>query len=177
MGELLVEQVLSHTSEGKSPVSGESFPALSKDYKEKKIAQGGQGIPDLELTGSMKDEFTFKPTATGLEIGFWGDDAGKADGHLKFSGKDNGVPQRRFLPAEGQNFKKNIQKEIERIIADKSSELFSRSDFKGVKTSRDLYAVFREKLGGSSRSDIKMLVAGNPKLLDMLIDLGLEELI
>lgn len=143
VGEFLVEQVLQSVAEAKSPVSGESFPALKADYKKKKVAEGGSGVANLELSGDLLDALDFKSTAEGLEIGFFNSQAWKADGHLKFSGADNGIPQRRFLPDEGQKFKRDIESQIEDIILDKiigRAEL-NENDLKDVETKTDLYEV------------------------------------
>ena len=172
-GEYLVEQVLVSLGDAKSPVSGESFPSLSKLYKAKKVAEGGRPVPDLELAGDLKDALTFRPTKDGLEIGFFGDEADKADGHLKFSGRENFTPKRRFLPAEGQNFKRDIVREVDRIVAEKSGEAFSKSDFSGVESSKELYDVFRDVYGDLPKSAIRELVAGSSDLMDMLIDLDM----
>lgn len=168
-GTLLVEEVLAAMGAAKSPVSGESFPALSKKYKAFKQAAGGSGSPDLELYGDLKDALTFKPTDNGLLIGFFGDQAAKADGHLKFSGRPNFTPKRRFLPEEGQQFKRDIVSAVEEIVDVGASGLFKESDFSGVESSQDLYDVFREVYAGYSKADIMDIVTGNPGLLDILI--------
>ncbi len=173
VGELLTDSVLAYLSDAKSPVSGETFPKLSKLYKERKVAEGGRPVPDLELVGDLKSALSFKPTKSGLEIGFFGAEADKADGHLKFSGRENGIPQRRFLPAEGQTFKREIVREIDRIISEKSSDIFNKSDFSGVESSGDLYDVLREVYDDSPKSAIRELVSGSSKLMDILMDLDL----
>jgi hypothetical protein len=122
VGEFLVEQVLLSVGEAKSPVSGESFRALSKEYKQKKIDLGGTGAPNMELNGDMLDSLTYKKTGNGIELGFFDEQAWKADGHLKFSGEENNTPKRRFLPAQGQKFKSAIEIEIERIIQERVDE-------------------------------------------------------
>lgn len=171
-GEFIVEQVLLAMSDGDSPVQGESFPALDRDYKKKKVAEGGQSIPDLEVSGDLKDALTFKATDEGIEVGFFGSQANKADGHLKFSDRENGIPQRRFLPAEGQRFKSDIADQIETLIADKAGDTFDKSDFSSVESKGDLYDVLGEVYVGMSRARIKEIVAGNPELLDLLIEIG-----
>ncbi len=171
-GEFLVEQILLSLSSAKSPVSGETFPALSKLYKEKKVAEGGRPVPDLELRGDLKDALTFRPTENGLEIGFFDEQAGKADGHNNFSGESE-LPKRRFLPGEGQNFKQSIVREVDRIVAEKAGEAFDKSDFRQVESSAELYDVLRGMYGGMSKSAIRETVAGSDKLLSILMDLDL----
>lgn len=116
VGEFLVGTILLTLQDAKSPVAGESFPALSKNYKEKKIALGGVGKPNMELEGDMLSSLAFKPIDGGIELGFFDSEAAKADGHLKFSGRENHTPQRRFLPGEGQSFKRGIEQEVKKII-------------------------------------------------------------
>lgn len=174
-GELLVEQILLATAEARSPVVGERFKALSKDYKARKVAQGGQPTPDLELDGAMKDALTFKPTATGLEIGFFGKQAGKADGHNNFSG-NSAIPQRRFLPGEGQSFKPEIEGMVQGIIDEKLGEAFEKADFEDVETKAQLYEVLGQYYSGT-RSEIRQSAASSSGLLDILIKLDLMELL
>ncbi len=173
VGELIVEQVLMALGDAESLVDGESFPKLSKNYKKKKVSEGGSSAPDLELTGGLKDALTFRPTDDGIEVGFFGKKADHADGHLKFSGRENATPQRRFLPGEGQKFNSDLVNEINAIIADKTTSVFKKSDFSGVESRSDLYDILGEQFKGMSRSEIRAFVASNPELLDMLYDLDL----
>lgn len=175
VGTYLVEQTLLATSGAKSPVSGESFPALKRSYKQLKEAQGGAPEANLELTGEMNDALTFEAVDGGLEIGFFGDQAPKADGHNKFSGKENGAPQRRFLPGEGQNYKREIQSGVEQIIKEYSGNTFEKSDFSDVESKADLYDVLREVYTDMTNSQIRAAVALNGDLLDLLIDEDLLE--
>jgi hypothetical protein len=175
-GTFLVEQILSKVGDSQSPVSGERFPALSPDYKKFKKAQGGTSSPDLELTGKMLNSLDFKVNENGtIDIGIFGNAAPQADGHNKFSGKENGIPQRRFLPAEGQSFKSEIVDRIDQIIADKmvdSSEI-KKSDLKQIETSSELLAYLRDKMPGLSRSEIIGAVSRNVQLTNWLDDLDL----
>lgn len=118
VGEFLVEQITGRLqTTATSPISGESFPALTKKYKAFKIEQGGNPIPDMLLTGDMLSSLDFRATDV-LEIGFFDKEAWKADGHNKFSGKKNFTPQRRFLPAEGQKFKRDIVSGVKDLIVE-----------------------------------------------------------
>jgi hypothetical protein len=172
VGTYLVEQILLTLGDAKSPVAGESFKSLSKNYKKIKEQQGGNGIPDLELTGAMKDALTFEATEDGLEIGFFGDQAGKADGHNNFSGESK-IPKRRFLPGEGQTFKRDIVSTVDMLVESKAGDAFTKSDFSQVESKADLYDVFGDVYGGMSRSSIREAVAGNSSLMDLLIELDL----
>lgn len=176
IGQYLVEQVLLSVGEAKSPVSGESWPGLSKTYKAKKVADGSAPIANMELTGDMLNALEARPTEDGVEIGFFDkSQAPKADGHLKFSGLENNTPQRRFLPGEGQNFKKDIDVEVSRMIADVQSENVKPEDFKGVESSADLYTVLEEIFPDLSKNEIRLAAARNSSLMDILEELDLVE--
>lgn len=175
VGDFLVESIVSSLSRAESPVAGESFPALSKEYKAKKKADGLPPKPNLEFEGDLQDALTYKNTPNGIEIGFFGDQAWKADGHLKFSGKENATPKRRFLPDEGQEFKPGIQREIEKIVADAiASEVeIDSSDFESVATRSDLYEALGEYFPDLSRAAAKGMVLRNPAFVAFLDDNGL----
>src|SRR5438270_9442375 len=98
IGDYLVEQVLQTVSQQESPVEGEGWPALSKSYAKEKKAEVGNSDANMELTGRMLDSLTYRSTDNGIELGFFDSQAAKADGHNKFSGEENNIPQRRFLP-------------------------------------------------------------------------------
>jgi hypothetical protein len=179
VGEFLVEQILMTVNKAQSPVSGEGWPTLSKDYRKEKLEQGGSGKPDMELAGDMLDSMTFKSTREGIEIGFFDSEAWKADGHLKFSGEENNTPKRRFLPAEGQSFRPAIDKEIDRIISDhllEDQELQAK-DFEGVETERDLYRILRAALPGESKQAVRAAALRSATLTELLEDLDLIDLL
>lgn len=179
VGEFLVEQVLGYVSEGKSPVSGESFPGLSKKYKIEKQAEGLPGIPNMELKGDMLDSLTFKPTEEGVKVGFFGSEAWKADGHLKFSGETNHTPQRRFLPAAGQSYKSDITQEIKNIVAERvlDDAGLSKEDFADVDTKSSLYSVLEDAAPNLSRSQLREATLANLKVVRWLEDLGILDLL
>lgn len=175
VGEYLVEATLLALGEASSPVSGERFPKLSKDYQKKKVAQGGSSSPDLEVSGALKDAIDYRATSEGIELGVFGSEAAKADGHNKFSGRENYTPQRRFLPGEGQTFKQDIVRQVEQIIADHSGSAIQKSDLSGVESKEELYEALGEFYPDMSKAAIKAAVAGNSDLLDLLIELDLLE--
>lgn len=175
VGNFLVEQTLTSMNEKKSPVQGEgTFQPLSKLYKKKKLDEVGSGEANLEFDGVMKDELQFYPTKNGIEIGVYGERAGAADGHNNLSGKSH-LPTRRFLPDEGQSYKKPIAAEVERIIADAIADevSFKKSDFKGIETRTALYEKLGQIFGPMSRSELNLAVFRNEELTDLLADLGL----
>lgn len=173
VGTFLVEQILGSVSEAKSPVAGEPWPKLSKSYKDLKQKEGATPIANMELTGEMMDALTFRPTKRGLEIGFFGPQAAKADGHNKLSGRENNTPQRRFLPAEGQSFESDIQSEVDAMLAEEALGSIKRKDLKQIETKADFFDVFREKFPGLTNGEIKSAILGNKDLIDELDDLDL----
>lgn len=179
IGQFLVEQILLTVGSAKSPVIGEDWPQLSKDYKIKKKQEGLPAKANLEESGAMLNALDYKNTRNGIEIGIFGKEAWKADGHLKFSGEKNNIPQRRFIPAEGQSFKKEIESEIENMIADArvESEDFSKSDLKQIETKSELYTYLEDKFPDMSDSEIRFAVLRNPDLIKLLDDLDLLDLL
>lgn len=173
----LVEQILASVAKEQSPVEGEDWPKLDKDYKKHKVAEGLPGKANLESSGELLDALTYKTTKTGVEVGFFNSQAWKADGHLKFSGAENNIPQRRFLPAEGQSFKRSIQDEVNKIIIDAKADTFKKSDLREIETKSELYSYLEETLGLESRSEIRMAVLRNEDLFNTLDDLGLVDLL
>lgn len=179
VGNFLVEQTLIAIEQEKSPVSGEgTFKALSPEYAKLKKREGGTPKPNLELSGDLKDQIDFKPTKNGVIVGVFGDRAPAADGHNNLSGKSK-LPKRRFLPNEGQNYKKEIQVEVNRIIADVIAEetTFKARDFEGVRTSTGLYETLGDLLGLTSRKEINLAVIRTKDLEDLLTELGLYDLL
>ncbi len=178
VGEFLVEQTLLAVGGSSSPVQGEEWPALSAAYKHWKEGQGGSNEPDLELSGGMLDALDFNPTSDGIEIGVYGKAAPRADGHNNLSGESD-LPQRRFLPGEGQEYKSSIQKEIDAIIADAitSNVKLDKKDLDDVSTSAELYAVLEETFGDMARADIRDAVLNSSELIDLLDGEGLLDLL
>lgn len=179
VGNYLVETTLISIEQGKSPVSGEgNFKALSKNYAELKKREGGTPKPNLELNGDLKDQLDFEVTKDGVRIGVFGDRAPAADGHNNLSGK-SALPKRRFLPSEGQNYKRDTVKEVERIIADVIAEesTFKPSDFKNIRTAGALYEKLGELLALDSRREINLAVIRNEDLQDVLKESGAYDLL
>lgn len=179
VGTYLVENTLADVSESKSPVQGESIPALKKGpYREKKLAELGTSRADIQFTGETLDEFQFKDTKEGIKIGVFGDRAVVADGHNNLSGKSD-LTRRRFIPGEGQDYKKPYEKEVDRIIMDVISEetRFKKSDFDDITTKTELVRALRTKFGDMSVSEVTLAVYRNEDLLDLLTDLKLIKLL
>lgn len=174
VGEFLVEQVLLSVGESKSPVTGEAWPGLSKKYMKEKVAQGGVGKANMELTGDMLNALDYKVTPDGIELAIYGKkEAPKADGHLKFSGAENNTPQRRFIPGEGQSFKDGIESQVQEIIADKMAETIDREDLTSVKSSHDLYEVLGQVFEDMSKPEIRLAALRSEWLRTILEDMDL----
>lgn len=175
VGEFLVEQTLDAVSSEKSPVSGESWPKLRKGpYRDRKAALNGNTRANMELEGDMLDSLKFRKVDEGIEIGFFNSEAAKADGHNKFSGRENNAPKRRFLPKTGQNYSQEIRGEIKKIALDAiaDSQRFGRATFEGISTRNELFAKMREVFG-TTPAESRSVVSRNPKLQDILDGLDL----
>lgn len=178
VGNFLVEQTLISMDQKKSPVQGEgSFKPLSPLYKKKKQNDVGNTDANLEFDGLMKDQLDFKPTKSGVRIGVYGERAPAADGHNNLSG-DSSLPTRRFLPKEGQQYKENIQREVERIIADAIADetTFKKSEFRNIETKKELYEKLAQTFGGT-KAEIALAVFRNADLVDLLTELDLIRLL
>lgn len=111
------EKVLSAIGEGRSPVYGDKWAALSPSYKKIKKKEAGNTKANLELFGDMLDSLDVIEHGNGLRITVGDDQMEKADGHNNFSGKSS-LPLRRFIPKEkdGETFSKEIKKGIIEIV-------------------------------------------------------------
>jgi len=126
IAEFLLDTVLDYVSRGQSPVDGDAFDGLSKNYLPVKKKKTGSTVPNLELSGGMLDDLKTKIIGNTLEIGLFKDSASelsllKADNHNKFTGKsrNTGVPKRAFIPKDG-DYDEEIMDSIREIIADAS---------------------------------------------------------
>ena len=168
VGEFLIDSILQNVGTAKSPVKGEVFPVLSKDYKKEKAGEGRGTKANLELSGDMLDSLVFKHTEKGVKVGIIGGEAAKADGHNNFSGKSQ-IPQRRFLPEEGQSFKSGIESEVNSIIREHTaiSTKVKRSDLSGISSRSQLNDFLR-----STFTELSIRQAKNA----ILINEGLREI-
>lgn len=181
VGQYLVESVLSTVNKSKSPVDGGewAYPSLkSKEYKKKKIDEGLSGKADMENSGDLLDALTFEETDDGIKLGWFGEQAPKADGHNNFSGKSD-LPRRQSLPDVDQEFIPSIQKKIEEIVADSLADglEFDTADFESVSTKAELYETLDEYFPDLSRAEIKTVIARSPELARLLDDLDLLDLL
>lgn len=104
------KSILEYVGDGESPIANGSWKrSLSKEYKKKKVAQGGNSYADMILDNDMLLALAVKQKNGGkMEVGVYGaKEAAKADGHNNHSGKSS-LPLREFIPKEGQTFKRSI---------------------------------------------------------------------
>lgn len=168
MGEYLVEQILRDVQETRSPVTGAKFPKLSKDYRSKKQEDGAGTEPNLENSGDMLDALDYRVTKDGLKIGVFGNQAPKADGHNNLSGESK-LPERRFLPAEGEGFRPAIREGIADIIAEVlAEETEPPEELREVETKTQLFSLLSDTFAGLSRSEVRTAVLLSPKWLAAL---------
>lgn len=111
------ESVLSDVGAQRSPVTGGKFKALSKAYKKQKIAEGGKGVPNLELSGAMLSGLETFRKGDKIVLTVSDDEQAKADGHNNFSG-DSKLPERKFIPNAdaGETFRPAIVKGIKNLL-------------------------------------------------------------
>jgi len=115
--DFVIEEVLTRVGGGQSTAKGEkSFKILSKDYA--KAQKGGNRKPNLELTGDMLDSLTVKQDGNKLTLSVSKTENNKAEGHNQLGSKSSPLPRRRFIPAQKQGFKKEINAEIASIVND-----------------------------------------------------------
>ena len=175
IGELLVDEILSAVGSSKSPISGAGWPGLSKDYKKFKEKKRRPGTANMEFTGDMLDSLTYKVDGEGnLEIGVFGKDAGKADGHNNFSGESS-LPTRQFLPDQDKGFKQTIKSSITSIINEAIADSIpvSTSKLQTISSKTGFFTVMREAFPGSSKSQIVNAILSNRPFVEQLRLLGL----
>jgi hypothetical protein len=112
VGDYLKVSILDYIGDSKSPVSGGKFKAsLSPAYAERE----GKDRANLDLTGSMLDSLDFEVDGTTLRIGIF--DSSQTPKAYNHNVGDT-LPQRQFIPLEGQTFKRDIMGEIDAIIGE-----------------------------------------------------------
>lgn len=109
-------EVLQYVGSATSPVKGHGWKSsLSPEYKKLKKEISGKAIANMELYGDMLDALECVVTSGGmLELRIKGSEAPKADGHNNHSGESS-LPERRFIPAEGETFKQPILNGMKQI--------------------------------------------------------------
>lgn len=105
VGDLLLEEIENYLDKSSSPVSGAPFKARKKD-----------GEPSiLYERGDLRSSLEWESIDGGVEIGiFQESEAPKAFNH----NVGDTVPTRRFIPLEGEQFKKQINTKIKKLVLD-----------------------------------------------------------
>lgn len=176
IGDLLVEEILSSCADQRSAVSGDPFAKLSKQYAAIKEQEVGTKDANLDFTGDMLRALDFSVKGNKIELGVYGADAPKADGHNNLSG-DSHLPLRNFLPNKGEGFSEEISSlikdTISAFIADNVS--LRQEDLSAIKTKTELYDYLRKEIGDFSRTDLRRLALQSRLAIDLqdadLIDL------
>lgn len=176
IGEYLREQVSLDLAAQKSPVSGQKFPALSKNYASYKKREVGNNKANLDFSGDMQSAIDFTTTSEGIEFGVFGADAPKADGHNNFSG-DSDLPLRQFVPNVGEGFTRKIQAGVDDIIRNYVNENMELDEgrLKDIESKADLYEYLREVFEGASVATIRANIATSENLSEALDEYGLLE--
>jgi hypothetical protein len=125
VSDFVVESILEHCADEKSPVSGKAWKKLSEKYAAHKKAEGLGTDANLLFTGDMLNSLTAKPIVSKNEVKIWLDDPeqeGKAYGHnTGFEGHPtikNG-PKRQFIPTEDDTFhSRSLVDGIKEILKD-----------------------------------------------------------
>jgi len=180
VGDYLLEQTLLAVSEEKSPVSGGAWKkTLSKEYAKRKMKDVGNKKADLQNTGELLDELSTVETSNGIKIGVFGERAGAADGHNNLSGKSI-LPERKFLPGEGQSYKQNIEREVNRIISDilaEGQDQNLKEIFADVTTKADMKEALQEIFGDLSPAELRLAAFRNKNVLDVIEEDDLLDLL
>lgn len=180
VADYLIEQTLLSVADEKSPLSGGLWKkTLSKEYAKYKMEEVGNKQADIQFTGRTLDQLKGEPISVGVKVGVFGERAPAADGHNNLSGKSH-LPTRQFIPKEGQKYKQGIEREVERIIADvlaEEAEVKTQKTFTKIETKAELYEVLQDTFGEMSRSELRLSVFRNKKLLDLLEDNDLLDLL
>lgn len=116
-------KILENVGEGRSPVTGDKWEGLSKEYKKRKQQEVGNSKANLELFGDMLDSLEVIEFGDGLRVTVAEDQMDKADGHNNFSGKSK-LPPRKFIPnaAAGEEFADDLKREIIDIVLSQSDD-------------------------------------------------------
>jgi hypothetical protein len=119
VGEYIISSILDDVGGGLSPVTGQRFKFLNKDYADED--KGGDRLPNLDLEGDMLNSLVFIKDGDAVEYGIfneaqaiksYGHNTGM-EGHPFLDGK---VPERKFIPSDNENLRRSILDGIDRIV-------------------------------------------------------------
>lgn len=127
VAEYVKESALSYIGSGKSPVNSDVWKrGLSKEYKKKKAEESSVTFANLELEGDLLDALEVERKANKLFYGVSGDKSltGKAEGNNigSYGREEDEEKARRFIPLEGETFKKPILDGIKQILKEYAEE-------------------------------------------------------
>lgn len=183
IGEFLVEQILASTAESTSPIQGHGkFEKLDPKYAKFKESEGRSPVPNLDFEGDMLSALDYEITDEGLKIGIFGNQAPKADGHNNFSGLSK-LPPRRFLPDVGESFRKDINSEIEAILAerkvDETMDTFDDAEIEDalsvVESKEEFFSILKDLTDIDEEYLLAGAIMANPTLLKVVTKLGLRK--
>jgi hypothetical protein len=113
VADFVKESMLDYYGDGVSPVTGDKFKRLSKDYAKFKRGQSSSAYANMELTGEMLDALEYKIKGSKIEIGWFGGvDAKKAFNHTT----GDTLPKRPLVPTARQKFDDPIEEGITEIL-------------------------------------------------------------
>ena len=130
VGDFIVSRIKRSLRNSSSPVAGEGFKTtLEEGYRKLKVRQGGSPTANLRLFGDLLNSLNYELGPGGqVGVGHTGvgrdgrPNARKCVGHCHF--ESSKLPRRRYLPARGQNFKRDIEDGIRAIVeANKTIDL------------------------------------------------------
>ena len=108
-----------------------AVPLIVVDYALLVPCLNSSPVANLELSGDMLDSLEFRVKGTKIEVGIWGSEADKADGHNNFSG-DSKLPERKFIPngSNGETFRPDIRQEVDSILEGYVKDTSERFSFR-----------------------------------------------
>jgi len=103
-GRIIVEEINKFLDGSNSPVSGGKFKSFKQDG----------GPSQLFETGDLRNSITYKRRkGSTIEVGVFSKrEAPKAFNH----NEGDTVPERKFIPAEGQKFKQSIRRRVDEAV-------------------------------------------------------------
>lgn len=105
VGDLLLDEIQDFLDGSSSPVSGAPFKKFKKDGEPSQLYE----------RGDLRSSLEWESIDGGIEIGiFQSSEAPKAFNH----NVGDTVPARRFIPLEGEQFKRQINTKIKRLVLD-----------------------------------------------------------
>lgn len=121
IADYVLEQLLDHIGDARSPVEGGPWKAdLTPEYAERKSEESSAVFANLELTGELLDSLKVKNDGKNLKITVEGGSRlrGKAEGNNIGSygkGRGNRSKARRFVPLRSEKLNREIRDGIKEI--------------------------------------------------------------